>query len=221
MKTFQELQEGLYDPNIFKAFFLAGGPGSGKSYVASKATGGTGLKMVNSDPAFEHLLKKAGLSLKMPPEEFERKEVVRGKAKAITAKMRANYLEGRLGLIIDGTGKDADKILYQKNMLDGLGYDTYMIYVNTSVDVALQRNAERSRSLPDDDVVKMWKSVQNNIGLFSNMFRGNLIIVDNNNAGEDILTGIYKRVKGLLRKKVQNTRAKSWMASELAKKQRR
>ena len=157
----------------------------------------------------------------MPPEEFERKEVVRGKAKKITSKMRDNYLEGRLGLIIDGTGKDADKILYQKNMLDGLGYDTYMIYVNTSVDVALQRNAERPRSLPEDDVVKMWKAVQNNIGQFSNMFRGNLIIVDNNDAGEDILTGIYKRVKGLLRKKVTNTRAKNWMASELAKKQRR
>ena len=47
MKTFYELQEGLYDPNIFKAFFLAGGPGSGKSYVAGKATGGTGLKSVN------------------------------------------------------------------------------------------------------------------------------------------------------------------------------
>ncbi len=221
MKTFQELQEGLYDPNIFKAFFLAGGPGSGKSYVARKATGGSGLKSVNSDDAFEHLLKKAGLSLKMPPEEFERKEMVRGKAKKITSKMRDNYLEGRLGLIIDGTGKDADKILYQKNMLDGLGYDTYMIYVNTSVDVALQRNAERPRSLPEDDVVKMWKAVQNNIGQFSNMFRGNLIIVDNNDAGEDILTGIYKRVKGLLRKKVTNTRAKNWMASELAKKQRR
>ena len=53
MKTFHELQEGLYDPNIFKAFFLAGGPGSGKSYVATKATGGTGLKTVNSDDAFE------------------------------------------------------------------------------------------------------------------------------------------------------------------------
>jgi len=221
MKTFQELQEGLYDPNIFKAFFLAGGPGSGKSYVASKATGGTGLKMVNSDPAFEHLLQKAGLSLKMPPEEFERKEVVRGKAKEVTRKMRGNFIEGRLGLIIDGTGKDADKILYQKNMLDELGYDTYMIYVNTSVDVALQRNADRARSLPEADVVKFWKAVQNNIGQFSNMFRGNLIIVDNNNAGEDVLLGIYKRVKGLLRKKVQNTRAKSWMASELAKKQRR
>ena len=58
MKTFYELQEGLYDPNIFKAFFLAGGPGSGKSYVAGRTTGGTGLKSVNSDEAFEYLLKK-------------------------------------------------------------------------------------------------------------------------------------------------------------------
>ena len=221
MKTFQELQEGLYDPNIFKAIFLAGGPGSGKSLVAGKATGGAGLKLVNSDPVFERMLAAAGLSKKMPPEEYERKEMVRGKAKEVTARQRDNFIEGRLGLLIDGTGKDANKILYQKNMLDELGYDTYMIYVNTSVDVALQRNAERSRSLPNDDVVKMWKAVQNNIGQFSSMFRGNLIIVDNNDAGEDILNGIYKRVKGMLRKKVQTTRAKSWMASELAKKQRR
>ena len=224
MKTFHELQEGLYDPNIFKAFFLAGGPGSGKSYVAGKATGGTGLKMVNSDPAFESLLKKAGLSLKMPPEEFERKEVVRGQAKAITGKMKKSFVEGRLGLIIDGTGKDAGKILYQKNMLDELGYDTYMIFVNTSVDVALANNAQRPRSLPDDDVVKMWKAVQNNIGQFSNMFRQGFIVVDNNNPVDpndrEIFKEIYKRVKGLLRKKVTNTRAKNWMASELAKKQR-
>ena len=220
MKTFHELQEGLYDPNIFKAFFLAGGPGSGKSYVAAKTTGGTGLKMVNSDPAFENMLKKAGLSLKMPPEEFERKEVVRGKAKAVTGKMRGNFIEGRLGLIIDGTGKDADKILYQKNMLDELGYDTYMIYVNTSVDVALQRNAERARSLPNDDVVKFWKAVQNNIGQFSNIFRQGFIVVDNNDAGEDVFQSVWKRIQGLLRKKVTNTRAQNWIASELAKKRR-
>ena len=53
MKHFNDLQEGLQDPNIFKAFFLAGGPGSGKSYVVRKTTGGTGLKVVNSDDAFE------------------------------------------------------------------------------------------------------------------------------------------------------------------------
>ena len=220
MKTFYELQEGLYDPNIFKAFFLAGGPGSGKSYVVRQATGGTGLKTVNSDDAFEHLLNKAGLSLKMPPEEFERKEVVRARAKEITAVKQKNYVEGRLGLIIDGTGRDANKILGQKAKLDELGYDTYMIFVNTSLDVALQRNANRSRSIPEPIVVKSWKDVQANIGKFSNIFRAGFIVVDNNNADEDILKQVYKRVTGLLRKKVQNTRAKNWMAMELAKKQR-
>ena len=229
MKRFQDLRtpllEGVYDPNIFKAIFLAGGPGSGKSLVAGKSTGGSGLKLVNSDPAFELLLKRAGLSLKMPPEEFERKEKVRARAKEITAKQKSNYLDGRLGLIIDGTGKDAEKILFQKNHLEELGYDTYMIFVNTSLDVALANNARRRRSLQEADVVKMWKAVQNNIGQFSNMFRGNLIIVDNNDPVDpndlELFKEIWKRVKAALRKKVTNTRAKNWMASELAKKQRR
>ena len=221
MKTFHELQEGLYDPNIFKAIFLAGGPGSGKSYVARKATGGSGLKSVNSDDAFEHMLKKAGLSLKMPPQETEPRDVVRDKAKGITTRMADNFIEGRLGLIIDGTARDADKILGQKAKLEELGYDTYMIFVNTSLDVALKRNAERPRSVANSVVVKSWKDVQANIGKFSNMFRGGFIVVDNNDAGEDILFQVYKRVKGLLRKKVTNTRAKNWMAMELAKKQRK
>ena len=221
MKTFYELQEGLYDPNIFKAFFLAGGPGSGKSYVAGRTMGGHGLKTVNQDEPFEYLLKKAGLSLKMPPEESERKEVQRQRSKDITVARKANYLEGRLGLVIDGTGKDANKILGQKSGLEELGYDTYMIYVNTSLDVALQRNAERSRSVPEPIVVKAWKDVQANIGTFSNMFRAGFIVVDNNNAGEDILKQVEKRVRGLLRRKVTNTRAQNWMAAELARKQRK
>jgi len=221
MKTFYELQEGLQDPNIFKAFFLAGGPGSGKSYVAMRSTGGSGLKTINSDDAFEHLLKKAGLSLKMPPEQQEPRDVVRGKAKDITKARQTNYLEGRLGVVIDGTGKDANKILGQKSGLEELGYDTYMVFVNTSLDVALQRNAERARSVPEPIVVKAWKDVQANIGQFSNMFRAGFIVVDNNDAGEDILKEVEKRVRGLLRKKVKNTRAQSWMAAELARKQRK
>ena len=39
MKIFKSLkeeylQEGVYDPGIFKAYFLAGGPGSGKTFVS-------------------------------------------------------------------------------------------------------------------------------------------------------------------------------------------
>jgi len=220
MKKYHELQEGVYDPNIFKAFFLAGGPGSGKSYVVRRTTGGTGLKVVNSDDAFESLLKKAGLSLKMPPEEFERKEVVRAHAKKLTAKRQANYLDGRLGLIIDGTGRQSNKILRQKASLEELGYDTYMIFVNTSIDVALQRNEKRARSLQSSFVIQSWKEVQANIGAFNNMFRKGFIVIDNNDADEDVFQSVWKRIQGLLRKKVTNTRATNWIASELAKKKR-
>ena len=215
MKHFNELQEGLQDPNIFKAFFLAGGPGSGKSYVVRKTTGGTGLRVVNSDDAFESLLQKAGLSLKMPPEEEEPRDIVRDRAKKITAKRQANYIEGRIGLIIDGTGRDYDKITKQATELKQLGYDVHMIFVNTSLDVALQRNAERPRSVPESIVTKSWKDVQSNIGKFSQYFKGNFVVVDNNDAGEDVFTQVFKQIKGLLRKKVRNPQAQQWVAQQM------
>ena len=221
MLTFQDLQEGVYDPNILKAFFLAGGPGSGKSYVVKRTTGGLGMKIVNSDNAFEKLLKDAGLSLKMPPEEEEPREKVRGRAKEITAKRQANYIEGRLGLIIDGTGREYDRISKQARELEGLGYDTHMIFVNTSIDVALERNAKRARSVPTPIVVNSWKATQANIGKFQNLFGNNFIILDNNDADEDMMFQIYKRVKKLANKKVQNHRGKAWIANELRMKKRK
>jgi len=220
MKTFNELQEGVYDPNIFKAFFLAGGPGSGKSYVVRQTTGGTGLKVVNSDDDFERLLGKAQLSLKMPASEEEPRNKVRARAKDLTQMRKDNYLAGRLGLIIDGTGREFGKIQKQKAGLEALGYDCYMIFVNTSLDTALQRNAARSRSVPETITIKSWKDVQANIGQFNNLFKGDMIIVDNNDAGEDVFKSVWKRVKGLLSRKVKNRRAKEWISLELAKKKR-
>ena len=215
MKEFNELQEGLQDPNIFKAFFLAGGPGSGKSYVVRKTTGGTGLRVVNSDDAFETMLSKAGLSLKMPDEEQVPRDAVRDRAKVVTKKREKNYVDGRIGLIIDGTGKDYDKISKQATELKQLGYDVHMIFVNTSLDVALERNAQRSRSVPEPIVVKSWKDVQSNIGKFSQYFRANFVVVDNNNATEDVFTQVFKQIKGLLKKKVRNPAAHQWIDMEM------
>ena len=220
MKTFHDLQEGVYDPNILKAFFLAGGPGSGKSYVIGRTTGGLGMKIVNSDDALEKLLKDAGLSLKMPPEEEGPRDVVRGRAKELTAKRKANYIEGRLGLIIDGTGREFDRISKQARELEILGYDVYMIFVNTSLDVALQRNEQRPRSVPTSIVTNSWKAVQNNIGKFSNFFKNGFIIVDNNDKDEDMMKIVIKRVRSLATRKVQNSRGKAWISQQLQMKKR-
>lgn len=221
MKTFHQLQEGVYDPNIFKAIFLAGGPGSGKSYVVRKTTGGLGMKIINSDDIYEKMLKDAGMDT--TPEDIysDKGQEIRGRAKATTKRMQGNYLEGRLGLIIDGTGKDYDKIAKQVAGLKNIGYDCYMIFVNTSLDTAQERNKARKRTLPEDEVTAMWNAVQQNIGKFQRLFgSSNMIIVDNNDAKEDVFNKVWKRCMILVKKKVTNHIAKSWIAQQLAAKKR-
>ena len=222
MKTFDEvryLQEGLYDPNIFKAFFLAGGPGSGKTFVTRGAFGGTGLRVVNSDSAFENALKKNNLSLKMPDSEAEARDMLRARAKATTDKTMDLSIKGRLGMVIDGTGRDYDKINYQTSLLKQLGYDCYMIFVNTSLEVALERNRRRERTVPEYITKNSWTKVQSNIGKFQNLFgMDSMIIVDNSKDDRELTTvtmgKVDKSVRRLLRNKVKSYTAKRWMASE-------
>ena len=230
MKTFNELQEGVYDPNIFKAFFLAGGPGSGKSYVVTRTTKMFGMRIVNSDDVFEQLIKKAGMNMDMrnySGKDLERRDEIRARAKEITkARMgdiktgEGGYIGGRIGLIIDGTGKDYSKIETQMRGLQKLGYESHMIFVNTSLDVALERNEKRPRKLPESLVVQSWNNVQKNIGKFSQLFKNKFVIVDNNKADEDVITGVFKRVRSLANKKVTNGIAKAWIARELEMKKR-
>jgi predicted kinase len=224
-KLNQILREGVYDPGIFKAFFLAGGPGSGKTFVTRSAFAGTGLKLVNSDAAFERGLKKANLSLKMPDEEEYFRNIVRAKAKMTTATQLDTYVQGRLGLVIDATGRDMNVINTQKRMLDQLGYDSYMVFVNTSLDVALERNKNRPRSIPEYIVTNSWNGVQRNIGQFQRIFSPNrMLIVDNNRSEKELVTltlnTAAKFIRSQLRSTPQNLTAKQWIANELQAKKR-
>ena len=109
----QYISEGVYDPNIFKAFFLAGGPGSGKSWVSERTLSGMGLKVINSDNAFSRALEKEKMSLNMATpdaKEIARRDEIRAKAKARTGVQLKLALEGRLGLILDSTARDVSRI---------------------------------------------------------------------------------------------------------------
>ena len=233
LKTF--LDEGVFDPSIFKAIFLADGPGSGKSYIAGKTTVGMGLKLVNSDETLERLLKKHNIPLDfstMSPDMTAKKDMLRTRAKELTfgqMKVKAfkgkgaldHYIHGRLGLVIDGTGKDFDDIHRQASYLKKMGYDTYMIFVNTSEQVAQQRNLERPRKLRPEIVKKFWLEVQQNIGKFQAYFRpSNFIVVDNNKAGEDVFKQVSKRIRKLVGKKVTNPIAQQWIAFQMQSRKR-
>jgi len=219
MKTFQQLLEGIYDPNIFKAIFLAGGPGSGKSYVVKKTLGGLGLKVINSDGPFEKYLKREGLSLRMPDEEKIPREIERVRAKKVTAAKKGHALDGRLGMVIDGTGKEFDKVSEQANHLRGLGYQVSMVFVNTSLSTALARNEKRKRKVPPHLAEAGWKAVQANLGKFQSFFGpSNFFIVDNNDTQEDLMQLSAKMISRAIKISVNNPTATAWIANEMKKK---
>lgn len=217
----QFISEGINDPAIFKAIFLAGGPGSGKSFIVGK-TGLTsmGYRVINSDDAFESAMKKAGVA--MDPEGIfsPKGQEIRGKAKTLTGKKQELYLKGRLGIVVDGTGKDPVKVRKQAESVKRLGYDVAMILVNTDLDTALERNRMRARTLPDAEVEKYWKEVQKNIGLFQNMFgKKNFLVVDNS-TGKDYnkeTLRAYRDAKRFTDAEVTNKLARDWVASEKKK----
>jgi|TARA_B110000977_G_C10861241_1_gene409855 predicted kinase len=220
MKTFKEhfdLMEGVNDPSIFKAVFLAGGPGSGKSFVVGKtALAALGFRLINSDDAFEKGLKKAGLTTNPDDIASAQGQAVRASAKSLTGKKLNMSLDGRLGLVIDGTGKDYAKIKKQVDMVRALGYSVHMIFVNTDLETAQTRNNNRPRSIPDDMVAKMWKGVQTNIGKFQALFRQRMIIVDNSEGSniEKATMDAYKRIKTWAAKPPENSIAIRWIKGQ-------
>lgn len=246
------ITEGVDDPGILKCVFLAGGPGSGKSYTAKEIFGvgksvtssvsAGGLKLVNSDMAFEKALKDNGINPKdlgkIEKEDPKMWDIIAGEtnpksirnqAKKITKQQQAFYEAGRLGMIIDGTGDEVTKIKEKKKHAESLGYDCYMVFVNTSLEVAQERNASRDRTLSEKLVAEIWRACQNNLGAFQSMFSGNFIIVDNTEykkyqtkfrdrkSGEikfvdtNIAQNIQKAIDSFLRKPVYNQIGKKWI----------
>jgi predicted kinase len=209
-----QLDEGVHDPAKLKAIFIAGGPGSGKSRIVDKVRGDLGFKLVNSDHAFEHEMKKQNLDPKMPEHETEKREAAREKAKNLTATKSKLYQRGRLGMIIDGTGKDFNHIHKQSEHLKSIGYDTHMLHVNTSLDVAKKRNAARARTVPDHVVTKTWHKVQDNLGHFQDHFgRDNFTVVDNSHDGDDhaTLDKLHKHIRSIATSPVKNPVGKDWV----------
>ena len=95
----------------------------------------------------------------------------------------------------------------------------------TSLDVALERNARRERTVPEYITRKSHAIVQGNIGKFQNNFgMGNMVIIDNSKDDRELTTQIMDRcskaVRRLLTNKIKSYTAKRWMATERRLKRR-
>ena len=229
----QILTEGVHDKAIFKAVFLAGGPGSGKDYVLDNTLAGHGMTEINSDKALEFLMDKEGLDKTMPASENEKKDIVRGRAKNITELRQRLALLGRNGLIINGTGDDVEKITKIKKKLEEIGYDSSMVVVNTADEVSKQRNIERGqrggRTVPENIRKEKWDNVQAGRAEFEKMFGQNYKEFDNSEdlrtappeivkAKKEEMLQLFTNVKNFVAAKPTSDVAKEWIAGELDKK---
>ena len=226
MRKFQQyITEGVYDPSIFKAFFLGGAPGSGKSWVSARALSGMGLKVINSDNAFVSKLKREKMTLDFAAhdeKEIIARDKIRSKSKQVAGMQLGTALEGRLGLIIDSTAMDVEKISSQAANLRKIGYDIHMVFVNTSLDVALERNRNRPRRLPDAVIIDSHRQIQKNMGRLQRIFGGrNFLVVDNNKLAEDVNPIVHKRIRSMIDRAPTSYQAVKWIHRELEKRKRK
>ena len=97
-----------------------------------------------------------------------------------------------------------------------------MIFVNTSLQVAQQRNLERERTLPPDIVEKSWRGVQDNLMKYQQIFGADrFYIIDNSGGLEDIdrqknFDKVYNEVQRFINTPPKNQKALAWIQNQKA-----
>lgn len=204
--SFQEfLNESINDRGLFKAVFVIGPPGSGKSYTLSKLTGNIEPRVINTDIALEFLSKK----LSIPATSENWRPVFRDTTKRMTSAKLFSYLDGMLPLFIDGTSNNTSNILQRAGILESLGYDVAMIFVDTDIETAKKRAKERAlkinREVDEEFIEKVYKASAVNKEYFKKKFTTFFEI--KNNDGEltdEIILNAYRKVQSFYTSPLNN-----------------
>lgn len=178
----------------FKAIFVTGGPGSGKDIVIREAIAESRITELNFTQSFDYLTDKHKLSEQ-------------------SNDYRRESIRTRGPLIINGPADDVDKISYIKEELEELGYDTMMIFVNTTNETSKERNSLLSRMMSESVRQDKWLKSQENADFFMEKF-SNFISFDNTgniDTIEEDITVVYQSTKMFLDEKDLNESASMWL----------
>ena len=136
---------------LFKAIFVSGGPGSGKDIIIRECISCDNMVELNATIAISILNDKHKL--------YE-----------YSADSRREAIRKRKPLVINGTTSEEFKIVEIKNELEELGYETMMVFVNTSNDSSKKRNEMHSRMMVESLRQERWQMSQKVANNFSNNF---------------------------------------------------
>jgi predicted ABC-type ATPase len=205
----QITKEGVYDPNIFKAVFMAGAPGAGKSTVVSRLFRGSGLKELNVDK-FWTLYQKKG-----QPQDYEKFWQHYRKEDELSQK-------GRMGLIVNGTAKNPNVIKEIKETLESRGYETIMVFVDVTLETSIER-AERRAQVPGPDygreidhnfIKTTYDRIQQGAEQLKTLFGDRFFVVDNNGEQPNF-NRVERPIRRWLNTPVKNPTAQAWIDNEL------
>lgn len=150
MRFLKYLEESIEDKGILKALFMAGTPGSGKSYVISKITSGSiQPRIVNTDKFVEFFGNGGNVNWEEYGDRIER----------LNKKQLLLYLDSLLPLWIDGTSSNPRSLLRRVGILKSIGYDVGLVWIETDIETAIERAKKRKREVPEDFIRKVYKEV--------------------------------------------------------------
>ncbi len=183
------------------AIFMVGGPGAGKSSVLRDLElTNKGYRLINQDPYLEKYIKEAGLSSDEKTynkEERSLRAKLGWKARKAAEEDLARNTAAKESMVVDGTGASYKATTKKMKALEDAGFEIHMIFVNTSKDVAVQRNRARAeRSLADFIVTKTWDSVQESAKQYKEDYAGRFyeINTDNLSYGEALPSDFVNKV---------------------------
>ena len=148
-----------------KLVVMAGGAGTGKSYLLNQLDLGS-LHLVNPDKYVED------------PDHPAYNKLNPGVAAA--NKEAEALADDKTSFVWDTTASNPDKIKLFLNK----GYDVYMVMVYTHPVIAYIANSKRQRRVPSSAVFSTWNNVYKLIDKYNKMLKGNLSIFVNTRGGE-------------------------------------
>jgi predicted kinase len=206
-ELFRDVRQGMgiresVNHGLFKAVFISGGPGSGKDIIIREAIAQQNAVEITSTTAVSILNDKHKLY------EFSRDS-------------RREAIRQRQPLIITGTTNEQYNILAIREELEELGYETMMIFVNTSNESSRKRNEGHERMMAESVRQQRWEVTQLVAEKFNQHFKKYLEFdnsMDLNEANdfetsekEEDISIIYEMTNWFFDIPVDNEIAESWM----------
>jgi len=196
MKFKEYLNESINDKGILKSCFMAGFPASGKSYVIKQIKSGSiGTKVVNTDTWVEFYGKGANVNWT----EYG------DKVKLLAKEQLMLYLNSLLPLWIDGTSSNSHAVFRRKGILESIGYDTGMVWVQAKLETILERNRSRKRVVDEDFIIDTYNKLEKYKNYYKTQFKP-FLIIDNDDGvlTDDIILKAYKGMSSFFNSPIKN-----------------